>query len=100
MERKLGVEPSSGVVGNDTSHHVHPRVWLVWLDLHQLPSAYRAGAHLYVLHTINWSGRQDLHLRPPSSKLGRLLLTYALNVVWTARIERAWLVRRRHVVSQ
>ena len=34
---------------------------------------------------VDWSGRQDLHLRLPSSRLGCLLLTYVLN--WTRRQE-------------
>ena len=34
---------------------------------------------------IEWSGRQDLHLRLPSSRLGCLLLTYVLK--WTRRQE-------------
>ena len=35
---------------------------------------------------IDWSGRQDLHLRLPSSKPGGLLLTYVLRG-WTRRQE-------------
>ena len=34
---------------------------------------------------MEWSGRQELHLRLPSSRLGCLLLTYVLK--WTRRQE-------------
>jgi hypothetical protein len=46
--------------------------------LHLLPPTYQVGAHLNELRSRNWSGRQDLHLRLPSSRLGCLLLTYVL----------------------
>jgi hypothetical protein len=86
MEQSLGVEPSCDFAGNEVSHHVTLRIWYLPLDSNQLPSAYRADAHPHELGRQKWSGRQDLHLRPPSSKLGRLLLTYALKV-WSGRHE-------------
>ena len=53
--------------------------------MHLLPPTYQVGAHLNELRSRIWSGRQDLHLRLPSSRLGCLLLTYVLN--WTRRQE-------------
>jgi hypothetical protein len=67
-----GTRNPAGNVGNVTSHLGTSACWLVWLDLHQLPSAYRAGAHLYVLHTINWSELKDLNLRPSAPKADAL----------------------------
>ena len=55
LERANGVEPSRA-------------------SLATMPRTMRARV------SESWSGRQDLHLRPPSSRLGRLLLTYALRV--------------------
>lgn len=78
MERTSRVELDGEIVGNDISHHGHPRMWSMRKDLHLLSQPYQGYAGLYLLHIGNWSGRQDLHLRLPSSKLGCLLLTYAL----------------------
>ena len=49
----MGVEPTSGVVGNDTSHHVHPHVWSMRKDLHLLSQPYQGCAGLYLLHIEN-----------------------------------------------
>ena len=62
MEQALGVEPNSGDVGDVTSHHVHLRDWSVLQDLHLLPLAYQASAHLHVLRTeIGQRGETRTH---------------------------------------
>jgi hypothetical protein len=74
-----GIRNPAGIVGDDTSHPGTPASWLVWLDLHQLPSAYRAGAHLYVLHTINWSERCDSNTHGLAPKASGQPLSHSLN---------------------
>ena len=50
--------------------------WSEWLDSNQ--------------RSRSWSGRQDLHLRLPSSRLGCLLLTYALRLDTPTGVAPAW----------
>lgn len=101
----MGLEPTKSCLASiRNSRYATSANWSGWHELHMRPPGSGPGRLLltytlnWLLHCVtladlplirrmhgllcygamSWSGRQDLHLRPPSSKLGRLLLTYAL----------------------
>jgi hypothetical protein len=70
-----------------SSRTMRIRNMVVEVGVEPTPGGYRPPALPPVLHHGNWAGWLVLPQLPPSSGLGRLLLTYTLSLIATAGIE-------------